>query len=104
MSKLERTVKDLIIFYVKENYNKYLSDNNLTIIEKEKNKEVISDLYYSKKDHLKQFVKDSLKELWKDDYPGDLVINNIFFEIYEDDALCINRICVEIELYQDNEK
>ena len=104
MSKLERTVKDLIIFYVKENYNKYLCDNNLKIIEKEKIKEVISDLYYSKKDHLKQFVKDSLKELWKDDYPGDLVINNIFFEIYEDDALCINRICVEIELYQDNEK
>ena len=29
MSKLERTVKDLIIFYVKENYNKYLCDNNL---------------------------------------------------------------------------
>jgi len=104
MSKLERTVKDLIIFYVKENYNKYLSDNNLTIIEKEKIKEVISDLYYSKKDHLKQFVKDSLKELWKDDYPGDLVINNIFFEIYGDNELCINRICVEIELYQDNEK
>ena len=78
MSKLERTVKDLIIFYVKENYNKYLCDNNLKIIEKEKIKEVISDLYYSKKDHLKQFVKDSLKELWKDDYPGDLIIDNVF--------------------------
>ena len=35
MSKLERTIKDLIIFYVKENYNKYLVDNNLTIIEKD---------------------------------------------------------------------
>ena len=104
MSKLERTIKDLITFYVKENYNQYLIDNNLTIIENDKLKSVISDLYTSKKDHLKQFVKDSLKELWKEDYPGDLVINNIFFEIYEDDELCINRICVEIELYQDNEK
>ena len=101
MSKLERTVKDLVIFYVKENFTKYLSDNNLKTIEKSKIKEVISDLYYSKKDHLKQFVKESLKELWKDDYPGDLVINNIFFEIYDDDELCINRICIEIELYQE---
>ena len=105
MSKLERTVKDLIIFYVKENYNNYLKENNLSIIrEDNKLKEVIETLYNSKKDHLKQFLKDSLKELLKDDYPGDLVINNIFFEIYDDDELCINRICVEIELYQDNEK
>ena len=81
MSKLERTIKELIIFYVKENYNKYLKENNLTIIDKAKIKIVISDLYLSKKDHLKQFVKDSLNELWKDDYPGDLVIDNIFYDI-----------------------
>ena len=81
MSKLERTVKDLIIFYVKENYNNYLKENNLSIIrEDNKLKEVIETLYNSKKDHLKQFLKDSLKELLKDDYPGDLVINNICYK------------------------
>ena len=26
MSKLERTIKDLVIFYVKENYNNYLQE------------------------------------------------------------------------------
>ena len=102
MSKLERDIKDLIIFYVKENYNKYLVENNLTIIGKEKIKQIISDMYYPKKDHLKQFVKNSLKELWKDDYPGDLIIDNIFFDIYQDDKFNINRICVEIELHQEN--
>jgi len=102
MSKLERDIKDLIIFYVKENYNKYLEENNLTIIGKEKIKQIISDMYYPKKDHLKQFVKNSLKELWKDDYPGDLIIDNIFFDIYQDDKFNINRICVEIELHQEN--
>ena len=102
MSKLERTIKDLIIFYVKENYNQYLIDNNLTIIENDKLKSVISDLYTSKKDHLKQFVKDSLKELWKNDYPGDLIIDNIFFDIYRDEDLCKNRIYIEIELFQKN--
>tara|TARA_B100000989_G_C19217274_1_gene334358 strand:+ start:65 stop:379 length:315 start_codon:yes stop_codon:yes gene_type:complete len=102
MSKLERTVKDLVIFYVKENYNNYLKENKIEKIEKEKIKSVISDLYYPKKDHLKQFVKESMKELWKDEYPGDLVIDNIFFSIYQDDKFNINRICVEIELHQEN--
>ena len=102
MSKLERTIKDLVIFYVKENYNNYLQENNLQKIEKEKIKEIISNLYYPKKDHLKQFVKDSMKELWKDDYPGDLIIDNIFFDIYQDDKFNINRISVEIELHQEN--
>ena len=102
MSKLERTIKDLVIFYVKENYNKYLQENNLQKIDKDKIKEIISNLYYPKKDHLKQFVKDSMKELWKDDYPGDLIIDNIFFDIYQDDKFNINRISVEIELHQEN--
>ena len=102
MSKLERTVKDLVIFYVKENYNNYLKENKIEKIDKEKIKSVISELYYPKKDHLKQFVKESMKELWKDEYPGDLIIDNIFFSIYQDDKFNINRICVEIELHQEN--
>ena len=103
MSKLERTIKDLIIFYVKENYNNFLKENNLSfIIDELKLKEVIETLYDSKKNHLKQFLKDSLKELLNDDYPGDLVINNICYEIFEDDDLCKNRIFVEIKIYQEN--
>ena len=33
---------------------------------------------------------------------GDLIIDNIFFSIYQDDKFNINRICVEIELHQEN--
>ena len=103
MSKLERTVKDLIIFYVKENYNNYLKENKLSYIrDDDKLKSVIKTLYYSKKDHLKQFLKDSLKELLKDDYPGDLVINNICYDIFQDDDLCKNRVLVEIKIHQEN--
>ena len=43
-----------------------------------------------------------MKELWKDDYPGDLIIDNVFFDIYQDDEFNINRISVEIELHQEN--
>jgi len=102
MSQLERTMKDLIIFYVKENYNNYLIENNLLFIKGDELKEVINNLYNNKKPHLKEFLKSSLKELLKDDYPGDLTINNICYEIFEDDELCKNRIYVEIKLHQEN--
>jgi hypothetical protein len=102
MSQLERTIKDLIIFYVKENYNNYLIENNLSFIHGDELKQVISELYDTKKKHLKEFLKSSLKELLKEDYPGDLTINNICYEIFEDDELCKNRIYVEIKIHQEN--
>jgi hypothetical protein len=102
MSQLERTIKDLIVFYVKENYNNYLLEHNLTYIQGDELNKVINELYDSKKQHLKGFLKDSLKKLLKEDYPGDLTINNICYEIFEDDELCKNRICVEIKIHQEN--
>ena len=37
----------------------------------------------------------------KDDYPGDLVVNNICYEIFQDEELCKNRIYVEIKVHQE---
>jgi hypothetical protein len=103
MSTFERNIKELIIFFVKENYNKYLSDNNIKLIEESKLKKVISDLYYPKKEDLKMFVKNCMKETYKEEYPGDLVINNIFYDIYQDDELNINRMYNEIKLFQEKQ-
>jgi|TARA_B110000046_G_scaffold80111_1_gene88278 hypothetical protein len=105
MSHLERTIKDLVIFYIKENYNKYLVDSNSTSIDIKDLKAKVSELYYPNKTELKEFVKKCMKEMTKDspeEYPGDLVINNIFFDIYQDDELNINRIYNEIKLFQEN--
>ena len=105
MSHLERTIKDLVIFYIKENYNKYLESNNLDTIDIKDLKDKVVELYYPKKDEIKEFVKNCMKEMTKDkpnEYPGDLVINNIFFDIYQDDELNINRIYNEIKLFQEN--
>ena len=102
MSQLEKTIKDLIFFYVKENYNDYLKKNQLARIEKEKIMTIVDELYDNKKTHLKQFLKNALKELLNDDYPGDLVVNNICYEIFQDDKFAKNRIYKEIELHQEN--
>ena len=97
---LQKNIKDLIFFYVKQNYDNYLKVNNVEYISEDKITEVISSLYLERKDHLKEFIKTSLKHVMKEEYPGDLVILNIMIDIFSDDELCKNRLIVEIKLHQ----
>lgn len=100
----EKLVQDLILFYVKENYNTYLKENGVKLISEDKLDTVINDLYSKRKDHLKEFIKTSLKKIMGDDYPGDLLINNMLIDIFRDDQLCKNRIKLEITEYQKSMK
>ena len=43
-----------------------------------------------------------MKELLKDEYPGDLIISNILNDILRDDQLCKRTLINEIDLYQKN--
>tara|TARA_B100000123_G_scaffold212668_1_gene161400 strand:+ start:164 stop:508 length:345 start_codon:yes stop_codon:yes gene_type:complete len=102
MSNIQKNIKDLIYFYIKENYKKYLQDNSLTIIPNDKIRPVIDSLYTDKKEHLKEFIKSSLKLLMKDEYPGDQTITNLTLNIFSDDELCKNRLLLEIKVYQES--
>jgi hypothetical protein len=102
MSNLTQITKDLIIFYIKENYKKYLDDNNIDKIEECNIKGIVDILFENKKGHMKEFLKKSTKELLKEEYPGDLTLNSLIREIYSDEELCKNRICIEIKIYQSN--
>jgi len=95
-------IKELIIFYVKTNYDTYLTDNELTIIEESKLLGVITKLYSKNKEHLRSFILTSMKKLLTDECPSHLVINNIINEIYNDDELNIQTLLTEIKLYQIN--
>ena len=102
MSNTSKLIQDLILFYVKENYNHYLIKNKIEKIPENQIKEVVQDIYGNKKDHLKEFLKEALQELMKDDYIGDLPLLNICNEIFQDDELCINRLVLEIKNYQND--
>ena len=97
-----KMIKDLIIFYVKENYKSYLIEKNIKVIENKDLDTIINELYTQKKEHLKIFIKSSMHELLKDEHPGDLIINNIIIDIFRDDELCKQILRTEIELYQKN--
>tara|TARA_B110000285_G_C14864413_1_gene486122 strand:+ start:387 stop:707 length:321 start_codon:yes stop_codon:yes gene_type:complete len=96
----QKLVQDLISFYVKQNYEKYLSFKGINIIPDSDIKSVVNQIYTDRKSHIKEFLKISLKEIMKDNYIGDLFVNNICNDIFQDDELCINRIITEINLYQ----
>ena len=97
---LQKNIKDLIYFYVKSNYDNYLKENKIQYIEESKIDSVIFELFESRKDHIKEFIKQSLQKLLKDEYPGDQTIQNILLNIFQDEELCKNRLIVEIKLHQ----
>ena len=94
------TIKDLISFYVKTNYEEYLINHNINKINDSDIHKVVLELYIDKKNHIKVFIKKSMKDLYKEKYPGDLIINNILFDIFTDDKLAINKLITEIKKYQ----
>ena len=100
MCTLEKRIRDLIHFYVKENYNNYLTTNNITTILESDIPNVVEILYEQKKDHIQVFVKDSLKIMLKEEMPKDYIINNLLSGIIRDDELCKKRLITEIKLHQ----
>jgi hypothetical protein len=100
MATLEKHIRDLIHFYVKENYNHYLKQHNIpTILEKDI-PQVVEEVYGNKKDHIQVFVKESLQVMLKEEMPKPFIINNLLSEIFRDDELCKNRLIKEIKIHQ----
>ena len=100
MCSLEKRIRDLIHFYVRENYNNYLTTNNIIDILESDIPNVVEILYDQKKEHIQVFVVDSLNIMLKDEMPQDYIFNNLLSEIFRDDKLCKNRLITEIKVHQ----
>ena len=98
--KQTKIVQDLILFYVKENYKKYLEDHEIKVIPENEVSDVVNLIYIDRKPHLKNFLKSSLEQVMGQDYIGDLGVQSICNDIFSDDDFCKNRIIMEINLYQ----
>ena len=99
MATLEKRIRDLIHFYVKENYNHYLKVNELTYIEEGDIPNVVDSLYTQKKDHIQIFVKDALQTMLGSEMPEQYIINNLLSEVFRDDEVCKHRLTLEIKLH-----
>ena len=103
MSSL-KMIKDLVIFYVKTNYEEYLKSNSIDKIEDDKIPEVVDSLYTEKKEHLRGFILNSMREMLKSDYPGDLPINTILNDVFQDDVFNKTKLVDEIKTFQSLKK
>ena len=100
---LQKNIKDLIYFYVKTNYEAYLTENKIKIIPEEEIDKIIKKLYDDRKTHIQNFILESLKKMYHgkdEEYPGDRTIKNILLNIFQDDELCKTRLKSEIKLHQ----
>ena len=96
---LQEKIRNIIFYYVKTQYNTYLQENNLKYINDGELKGIISKLYVEQKKDLQLFIKNCLKEMMQDNYPGALV-ENIIYEIFQDQDMAVNRVTLEIKKYQ----
>lgn len=97
---LQEKIRNIIFYYVKNQYNNYLKENQLKFIKEEELNGIITDMYVKQKKELQMFIKNCLKEMMKDNYPGALV-ENIIFEIFQDQDMAVNRVTLEIKKYQE---
>ena len=100
---LQKNIRDLIHFYVKTNYEAYLTENKIKIIPEEEIDKIITKLYDDRKTHIQNFILESLKKMYHgkdEEYPGDRTIKNILLNIFQDDELCKTRLSSEIKLHQ----
>ena len=94
-------IKNIISKFIEQEYKCYLDDNSLLLIQENKLKSVITDLYNNNNKYLKNLIRNTLKHKYKEQYPGGSVENAIL-DIFEDKNLNINKLIDEIKLIQNN--
>jgi hypothetical protein len=97
---LPNMIKDIVFFYIKHYYDKYLVKNQITILTDKKIEEFITENYVNKQIKIKKYIRDSLKKNLGDEYNG-ITVENILLEIFNDDILAQERLRLEIKNYQD---
>lgn len=100
---LQQKIKNIVFYYIKIHYKNYLNDNNLKYIPDEQIENVINDFYKNESKNLKQFIRNTLEKMMENDYPGALV-ENIIYEIFEDEDFAKKRVIMEIKMYQNTNK
>ena len=60
---------------------------------------LVNDLYETKSDNLKKYIRDTLKDNLKENYPK-LQVNMILLEMFQDTDYAIQRVINEIVNYQ----
>lgn len=99
VKSLPNLVKDIIYFYVKYYYEKYLTDNNISKMSENDITKFVDTHYVEKQQDLKDYIRKSLKKNQGSNY-NSIATENILLEIFSDSGMARERIRLEIEDFQ----
>ena len=98
-NNLTSMVRDITYFYIKYYYDKELTDTNQRILTDGKLKEMIDNLYMTKANDLKKYIRDTLRENLGANY-NSFAVENIILEMFDDPEYSKKRVYLEIIEYQ----
>ena len=101
MTNIIVNIKNLIEEYIYGEYQKYLINNNILIIKSSDIKNIISEMYDENSKNIKQYIRNSLKDSMKNEYPSG-TIENILLDIFQDRDINIINLTKIIDDYQMN--
>ena len=99
VKSLPNLVKDIIFFYVKYYYDKYLTEHSLETMNDEDIDKFIGIYYGEKQQDLKDYIRKSLKKNQGDEY-SSMATENILLELFTDTDMAKERIRLEILDFQ----
>lgn len=96
---LPNLIKDIIFYYVKYYYDKFLKEHNIERMSDRDIDMFIQTNYSEKTNEVRNYVRNSLKKNLGTEY-NSIATENILLEIFNDPELAKERIRLEIGNYQ----
>lgn len=96
---LPNMIRDIIFFYVKFYYDKYLTEHNLSSMTESNIEDFINIYYVEKQLDLKDYIRKSLKKNLGNEY-NSIAAENIIMELFNDPDMAKERIRLEIVDFQ----
>ena len=100
---LPKTISNIVLYYVKKQYHKYLELNNIKMIPEEDIKAVVNNFYVEKEQELKKFIRNTMRKNFPD-YDQNFAMKTgteeIILEIFDDKDFSVTKVSLEISNYQ----
>ena len=100
---LPQTVTNIVLYYIKKQYHKYLEENSIPKIPDDEVKHVVTSFYTEKEQELKKFIRNTMRKNFPD-YDRNLAMKTgteeIILEMFDDREFSITKVALEITNYQ----
>lgn len=100
---LPKTITNIVLFYIKKHYHKYLETNNINAIPEDDIKNVVNSFYIEKEQELKKFIRNTMRKNFPD-YDKNFTLKTgteeIILEIFDDREFSVSKVTLEISNYQ----